>query len=216
MYDNDNNIAHYHPLVAILRRLPVSLQPLLHILHSLRVSRYTAISYFQVAAIHVSISLQGNYISQYLVSAIFYHYAFHHHPRCLYYLSSSQSHVFASNFISSSASSIKVISTIRLHAFLHLPSLAFGHIPSSPINNLILLSNTGSLKLNNYPQPYPLSSIRRSQWKLGQTLLPLCVTLTRTLIITSEPVADTSVCFTVLGVVLESVYLSSATTCIKY
>ena len=30
--DNDNNIAHYHPLVAILRRLPVSLLPLLHIL----------------------------------------------------------------------------------------------------------------------------------------------------------------------------------------
>jgi len=60
-----------------------------------------------------------------------------------------------------------------------------------PVNNLILWSNTGSLKLNNYPQPYPLSSIRRSQWKLGQTLLPLCVTLTRTLIITSEPVAET-------------------------
>ena len=59
------------------------------------------------------------------------------------------------------------------------------------VNNLILWSNTGSLKLNNYPQPYPLSSIRRSQWKLGQTLLPLCVTLTRTLIITSEPVAET-------------------------
>ena len=96
----------------------------------------------------------------------------------------------------------------------HLLLLATFHPP--PINNLILWSNTGSLKLNNYPQPYPLSSIRRSQWKLGQTLLPLCVTLTRTLIITSEPVADTSVCFTVLGVVLESVYLSSATTCIKY
>ena len=91
--------------------------------NSLCVSRYTAISYFQVAAIHVSISLQGNYISQYLVSAIiFYHYAFHHHPRCLYYLSSSQSHVFASNFILFSPSSIKVISTICLHAFLHLPS----------------------------------------------------------------------------------------------
>jgi len=60
-----------------------------------------------------------------------------------------------------------------------------------PVNNLILWSNTGSLKLNNYPQPYPLSSIRQSQWKLGQTLLPLCVTLTRTLIITSEPVAET-------------------------
>ena len=30
--NNNNNIAHYHPLVAILRRLPVSLLPLLHIL----------------------------------------------------------------------------------------------------------------------------------------------------------------------------------------
>ena len=135
----------------------------------------------------MSILLQGNYISQYLVSAIILSLCF---IILVYYLSSSQSHVYASKFISFSAS-IKVISTIRLHAFLHLPSLAFGHVPSSPVNNLILLSNTGSLKLNNYPQPYPLSSIRRSQWKLGQTLLPLCVTLTRTLIITLVPVAET-------------------------
>ncbi len=135
VYDNDNNIAHYHPLVAILRRLPVSLLPLLHILpfaaiHCVYDNNNNIAHYHPLVAILRRLAAI-NHLSQYSVSAIiFYHYAFRHHPRCLYYLSSSQSHVFAANFISFSASSIKVISTI--HAFLHLPSLAFGHVPSSP------------------------------------------------------------------------------------
>jgi hypothetical protein len=89
VYDNDNNIAHYHPLVAILRRLPISLLLLLRIpyfhlpqfiactttttiLHTIIPSSpfyvdfpsrcYLCCTYFHLPQFIVCISLYGNII----------------------------------------------------------------------------------------------------------------------------------------------------------